>query len=476
MFRTLRQLCGILFLLLLAGCSSRIEPPGPQQPLVVGLSVDPVFQQPVPVSEGMDGFSRDLAAMFAKSLGVELRFVTAPNYPALLRMLAEGRIHLAATIPAIANDTSVRYTTQLLVSRQLIVQHADALPADSPDKLAGREISVLHGAPQIQALRALKIDPLPQLIVRSDGDELELLAGVARRRHELAASDELHYAIAANFYPDLQVAMELPEQNAYAWAVAPDSQQLLDRANEFIEQARQNGTLHRLYDRYFGHIHRLDASDITAFLDKARRLLPDYRQAFQEAQEITGIDWRLLAALAYQESQWDPLATSPTGVRGMMMLTEDTADRLGVTNRLDAVQSIRAGSKYLAMLMDDLPPETKHPDRLWLALAAYNLGMGHLNGARQFAPVLKKDPNSWTDMKEVLPLMSRPEYYRRLKSGRARGGEAVIMVENIRNYYDVLSRLEPIWTPPSMAWEKPATKGQSKSNQRNGARTSTPPR
>jgi membrane-bound lytic murein transglycosylase F len=133
-----------------------------------------------------------------------------------------------------------------------------------------------------------------------------------------------------------------------------------------------------------------------------------------------------------------------------MMLTEDTADRLKVTNRLDPQQSIRAGSKYLAMLMDDLPHEIGHPDRLWFALAAYNLGMGHLNGARHFAPGLKKDPNSWTDMKQVMPLMSRPEYYTRLKSGRARGGEAVILVENIRNYFDVLSRLEPVYTPPSL--------------------------
>jgi membrane-bound lytic murein transglycosylase F len=190
--------------------------------------------------------------------------------------------------------------------------------------------------------------------------------------------------------------------------------------------------------------------------------LSEYRFAFHEAQEITGIDWRLLAALAYQESKWDPLATSPTGVRGLMMLTEDTADRMGVTNRLDAAQSIRAGSKYLAFLMDELPPEIKQPDRLWFALAAYNLGMGHLNGARHFAPSLKRDPNSWVDMKQVLPLMSRPEYYERLKSGRARGGEAVILVENIRNYYDVLSRLEPIYTPPSLEKPKPIRKPKAK--------------
>jgi membrane-bound lytic murein transglycosylase F len=126
----------------------------------------------------------------------------------------------------------------------------------------------------------------------------------------------------------------------------------------------------------------------------------------------------------------------------MMMLTEDTADRLRVSNRLDPAQSIRAAARYLADLRDELPATVKEPDRTWLALAAYNLGQGHLNGARQFAAGMKRDANSWYEMKRILPLMARPEYYARLKSGRARGGEAVIMVENIRSYYGVLRRFE----------------------------------
>jgi membrane-bound lytic murein transglycosylase F len=184
------------------------------------------------------------------------------------------------------------------------------------------------------------------------------------------------------------------------------------------------------------------------FIERARSILPQYRKMFQAAQASTGIDWRLLAALAYQESQWDPLATSPTGVRGMMMLTEDTADHLRVSNRLDANLSIRAGAQYLSDLRDLLPASVKEPDRLWLALAAYNVGMGHLNGARGIAQGLKANPDSWYEMKKVLPLLARPEYYNRLKSGKARGGEAVIMVENIRIYADILNRYEAPHRPP----------------------------
>jgi membrane-bound lytic murein transglycosylase F len=210
---------------------------------------------------------------------------------------------------------------------------------------------------------------------------------------------------------------------------------------------RGDGTLARLEDRYFGYLKRLRPPDAAGILQRMQSVLPHYRREFIEAQELTGVDWRLLAALAYQESAWDPLATSPTGVRGIMMLTEDTADELHVDNRLDPRQSILAGARYLADLLEQLPKTVKEHDRWWQALAAYNLGMGHLNGARVIARGLKRDPDSWTDMKRVLPLLTRPEYYVRLKSGRARGGEAVIMVENIRNYYDIISRFEPPYRP-----------------------------
>ena len=463
MFRLTRQLFGLLILVLglLAGCS-RLGPPGPEQPLVVGLPADPVFQQIAPDNEGMKGFSRDLVDGFAKQLGFDVRFIIAPDYPALLEMLRDGKVHMIAAVPVLRGDPAFIYSPPLRETRQLIVQHASALRLDSPAKLAGRQIAVLPGAPQLRTLNDLGIDPPPVIDERSGVDELGLLTDVARRRSDLAACDELHFDIASNAYPDLDIALELPAKVAYAWAFPVGNPELREQATRFIEAAKDDGTLRRLDDRYFGHIKRLDTRDFQVFHEHVRSRLPNYQHAFQEAQEITGIDWRLLAALAYQESKWDPLATSPTGVRGIMMLTEDTADRLGVTNRLDAHQSILAGADYLASLMDDLPAEIKQPDRLWFALAAYNLGLGHLRGGMHFAPGLKRDPYLWVDMKEILPLLSRPEYYERLKSGRARGGEAVVLVENIRNYYDVLSRFAPIYTPPSLSLEERPKKSSKK--------------
>jgi membrane-bound lytic murein transglycosylase F len=159
------------------------------------------------------------------------------------------------------------------------------------------------------------------------------------------------------------------------------------------------------------------------------------------------MDWRLLAALSYQESQWDPLATSYTNVRGMMMLTGDTADRMKVSNRLDARESILAGAKYLQLLKDQMPDRIPEPDRTWLALAAYNQGFSHLEDARILTKRAGLNPDSWTDVKKWMPLLNRPKYYKTLKHGYARGGEAVILVESIRSYYDMLKRLEPDQKP-----------------------------
>ena len=170
---------------------------------------------------------------------------------------------------------------------------------------------------------------------------------------------------------------------------------------------KQDGTLKRIYERYFGHVNQLDSTDILGIQQRRPQRLPELRRYFREAQTLTGIDWRLLAAIGYQESQWDPLATSPTGVRGLMMLTGDTADRLGVSNRLDARQSILGGARYLALLKETLPERIPEPDRTWLALAAYNQGQGHLEDARRIAQAQGGNPDSWADVKEALPHLGR---------------------------------------------------------------------
>ena len=190
---------------------------------------------------------------------------------------------------------------------------------------------------------------------------------------------------------------------------------------------------------YFSHLESMQNGGKELFAERIETRLPKYKGLIQSAAGQNNIDWHLLAAMSYQESFWNPDATSPTGVRGFMMLTEATADELDVDDRLDARQSIQAGAAYFAQLHDHLPERIQEPDRTWMALAAYNMGMSHLEDARVLTEYYGRNPNRWDDVKAFAPLLAQKEYYAALKSGFARGEEAVGYVQHIREYYTVLA-------------------------------------
>lgn len=434
---------------LIAGCGS-LEPPEKSGELVVGILDDPVsyLRQAADGDEG--GFDRDLVLSFAESRKLKVRFVPVASVSELESLLNWGKIHFAAGMPMV-DGSGYRYTGTVRQARQLVVQHSDALPLDAITELAGRTIETLPGDPEKGTLNSLPVSPALTMREAPVNNGIDLLARIADGKSDLAAIDSAHFDLALNFYPDLAVAWELPSTVSYTWAFRPGDEALRHQAEEFLAGARDNRLLARIEDRYFGHIKRISPAGAGLYIEHIRARLPEFRRYFEEAAALNDIDWRLLAALAYQESGWSPLATSFTNVRGIMMLTEDTADHFGVTDRLDPRQSILGGARYLSDLIRQMPASIKGQDRYWFALAAYNLGQGHLNGARQIAAGMKRDADSWYEMKRVLPLMARPEYYARLKSGRARGGEAVIMVENIRSYYDILCRFAPPYAGPSFS-------------------------
>ena len=393
---------------------------------------------------GASGFDYDLVTRFMQESGIRHRIVVAASDTDLRQRLANGEADMAAAWQSPSEQSDVRSSSPYFQSQSVLVTHEASLPLTGVDQLAKKTVHVVAGSRQEAALLDLR-KSVPDLIVSPTHklSELDLMEGVAKRSIEAVLVSSAEFSIGNNYYPELQNALQVGTDQPIVWLFGPTvDQELITNANAFLERMAASGELDRLKDRYFGHVARLTPLHTARFIENIRSLLPKYRHQFETAQAITGIDWRLLASLAYQESQWDPLATSATGVRGMMMLTEDTADTCGVDNRLDAAQSIRAGAEYLNKLRNALPPEVKEPDRLWFALAAYNLGMGHLKAARHIAKTLKTDVNSWYEMKKVLPLLAKEQYYKRLKSGKGRGGEAVIMVENIRMYADILNRHE----------------------------------
>jgi len=457
--RKLLLLGSIIFV---TGCGDWLHTPLPfptpaQHDLIVLTS--PGVLSYVTDEEGTkSGLEHDLVEAFALELGVAVKYIVVPPEQ-IAPKLAAGQAHLAAAWLSPSTGTNLKSTPPLATTHDLLVQHEASLPLSEKAELSGRTVHVMAGSRQAVTMQRLSREiPDLKIIEEKSGDLITLLEAVGNRQVELAVIDSGMEDIANQFVPSMRATLTLSDEQPIVWLLGQNpNSELQARTGEFIERAQRDGTMARLEDRYFGHARRLNQADIVKFLGQIETTLPKLRKMFQAAQTVSGIDWRLIAAVAYQESHWDSNATSPTGVRGIMMLTEETADRLNVSNRLDPKESIPAGAKYINLLKDALPHETKEPDRTWLALAAYNIGPGHFNAARTIAKQLGADPLAWYEMKRILPLLAKPKYYERLKSGRARGGEAVILVENIRSYYDILVRHESPYQSATAHMEKLGT-------------------
>jgi len=196
-----------------------------------------------------------------------------------------------------------------------------------------------------------------------------------------------------------------------------------------------------LKERYTDPASQQNYLNLIEFRSRVATDLPRYRHMFVDAASQQDSDWRLLAALSYQESMWDPQAESPTGVLGLMQLTQDTADFLKVDRR-DPADSINGAARYLARLRSRLPATVQEPDRTWFALASYNLGPGHVDDALHLTAARGGNPDRWIDVKNVLPLLEDPDVAKTTRYGKARGTEALAHVIRVRSFYQVLTRLE----------------------------------
>lgn len=441
-----------LFLLslafLLSACGDRALTPLPfptpsQHDLVVLTKPGPLTYLPDD-NDKASGLEHDLVEAFARELGVGVKYIVAKPGEFSQR-LDNSEYHIAAAWLSPNPNRKMQATPPIFETHDVLAQHDANLPLTKLSQLAGKTVYAMAGSRQADTLRRLskKITGLT-IIEVGEGDIIDLLESLGKGKVDYAVMDADLEDIANQFVPTLRTTLTLSEDQPIVWQLGPHPNvELATRAKAFIERIQIDGTLERLKERYFGHVRRLQQADVEKFLGEIETRLPKLRAYFQRAGSITNIDWRLIAAVAYQESHWDTNATSHTNVRGIMMLTEETADRMGVRNRLDPSESILAGARYLNILKDQQNNEVAEPDRTWLSLAAYNIGPGHFNAARRLAGKLGADARTWLAMKRVLPLLAKPEYYSHLISGRARGGEAVILVENIRSYYDILVRNEP---------------------------------
>jgi membrane-bound lytic murein transglycosylase F len=182
------------------------------------------------------------------------------------------------------------------------------------------------------------------------------------------------------------------------------------------------------------------AADFHSHIDTR---LPHLRAPFEAAARDTGFSWRVLAALGYQESRWRPAAVSPRGAQGVMMLMPVTAKKMGVNNVFSPDENILGGARYLAYMKERIPKRIRDPDRTWMAMAAYNIGIGHLEDARIITQMRKKNPDRWADVRANLPRLSDPHWHSRVKRGYANGSETVQFVERVTQFAAILETRVP---------------------------------
>lgn len=467
-FVPLAVLVGCLGLaFVLSACDWRMESPKIAKIRERGVLIVATRNAPTTYYLGRDqmpeGFEHDLAKSFAEYLHVGVTFNIYHSRQEILAAVRSGEVDLAAAGLTQFRDSEGKFRFGPVYQNvdQQVVCRRGGPPAKNLLQLADVRLVIGEVGGVQNRLKELKgLIPNLSWEVEPSLSVEQILEKVWLGEIDCTIADSNVVAINRRYYPELVVKFPLGDATPLTW-ILPSGEGLLSlELEKWFKDMKENGQLESVFERYYGYLayyhDDYDYVENRVFMVRINERLPEYERVFREAGEKLQTPWQLLAALAYQESQWNPRAKSPTGVRGMMMLTRETATDLGVKNRMDPLESVVGGGEYLQSLKQKLPSEIGEPDRTWIALAAYNVGIGHIYDARELALQFGKNPNLWVDLQTVLPLLSVEKFHKNLKRGYARGLEPVQYVKRIRHYYDILERwnlIGPaiIGTPPESA-------------------------
>lgn len=402
--------------------------------------IDPTtyFQSPL----GYSGLEYDLVLLFAEYLGVEAQFDVRDKFSTILDDISKGGADIAAAGLTITPQRKQKMhfaPAYHEVTEQVVYRSGQRRPK-TPKDLGDGILEVAKDTSHIDSLNLLKKSnpELNWMVSKEEVDTSGLLYLIHEGLIDYSIADSNQILLIRRFYPDLNIAFDISKPRQLAWAMPiSEDTSLAEEVERFFQRITADKTLAQLIEKHYGHASSLNYVDNCTFREHKKSRLPQFQKHFDTAAKEYGIDWRLLAAIGYQESHWLDNAVSPTGVEGIMMLTNDTADLLKIKDRKDPMQSIYGGARYFKQRINVMSEEISEPDRTWFGLAAYNVGTGHLEDARVLTQKQGGDPK-WLDVKQRLPLLSEPKWYQQTQYGQARGGEPVQYVENIRGYYDLL--------------------------------------
>ena len=389
------------------------------------------------------GFDYELVRAFAKAEDMSLRVKVAFTLEEVFETLQRGEAHVAAAglTQSTERDQLFESTQSYLDQQPVVVYKAGQYKPRSIEDLTDLDIVIMQGSQHAIRLNLLReLNPAVRWRVLETAESSAVMSAINSGEADVALLDSGEFSMQQRLYPRVAKAFELQTTLNTVWYLGSDPRagEWREKANDFLSAAKSDGTLKRAEQAYFGNVAYASRIESFTFQRAVRTKLPKWQPLIEKVAHEFRLDWRLLAAISYQESHWNPAAKSPTGVRGMMMLTRPTATEMGVTDRLDAEQSLHGGARFLRSLLRRLPNDIDDPDRTWMALAAYNVGMAHLEEARRLTEGNGDDPHLWQDVRQHLPALQDPAIYPQLRHGFARGEEAVTYVDNIRHYFATL--------------------------------------
>ncbi len=390
------------------------------------------------------GFQYELSEQFAKSLGVKLKVKVARNVKDLIRKLEAGEGDLIAyTLPVTKEwKDSLLYCGEDVITHQVVVQRKNGRhkPLKDVTELIGKDIYVNPGK---YYERLVNLDKelgggIRIHLVRSDSISAEdLITQVAQGKISYTVADNDIARLNRTYYPNLDIDLKISFDQRSSWAVRKDCPQLARAASEWHKANLTSPDYKASTKRYF-EISK--ATPHTPILSLREGKISHYDALFKKYAKEIGWDWRLLASLAYTESNFDTTAVSWAGARGLMQLMPSTARAMGLPDgkEQNAEESIKAAVKYIGMTaqsFSELPKE----EQVNFVLASYNSGIGHVQDAMALAEKYGKDPHVWKDnVEKYIVLKANEEYFTDpvCKNGYFRGTETYNFVREITGRYE----------------------------------------
>ena len=407
------------------------------------------------------GYEYELLKRFAEHIGVDYKLEVSNDFDAMQEMLMSGKIDLIAHGLTITGKRKelVQFSDYLYLTHQVLVQKKpdnwrkmkwsavqNSLIHDAIE-LIGDTVSVRANSSYLNRVENLMDEMGGKIYVDTLPGDLstdKIIEMVSNGEIKYTFADNNIASINASYYPNLDIRVPVSFSQRMAWALRPNSEELLAELNSWIDSMKNGATYYVIYNKYFKNERSFRMRENSVFYSINHNRISEYDDLIQSYADTIGWDWRLMASMIYQESRFNPVSESWAGAKGLMQMMPQTAERYGVEDRTDPEDNLEGATKVLQVLWDrfiDIPDSVQ---RIKFTMAAYNCGYSHVLDARTLAEEEGIDSYRWDEcVEESMLKLSYPENYNKpfIKYGYVRGIEPVSYVKQIFSRYEHYTQL-----------------------------------